>query len=512
MFRLPSFVPNSFASRPQPPAESPESPEAPESPAMAEETPKPFPFMRLPLELREQIYSIYFNPADHLVKNVDLEARGFFGGIYKWDFDIWTVSKQIHAESKKVWKRENVFVKIATPWPSAGMYRVYIMATEGAPEALAQSPADRLNHISSEGLVPIVCTESRANEFSSHYAVVQITAPFHGVVAEHMVVMLVDDLHLFAQTWYYSALSYPMLNERLSTMFILRNPNREVDSDEQDIGVPLSIQRRLLYPFEHVKGLHGTEFQNYDPTIQAELSRLQAKPIPTLQEALESATDYMEAGDVALTAPNTDTETSALQALDLYRKAFHAIHILIHNRTRRVMADMFFHDSVAKGRYAGQTGITIRVILRLKLVSRTVAAYNKLGRWDDAAFWGMRSIRILRETSNPDFEAFLTEVLGGMDIALLYVRTGIAFWKMEQQQENWWGEMIAYADEELAKSVELWVAAGNYMKSQARGHVRKELEGYGVPREIFEELFSDVERAEGRESVMAEDGSSSSEG
>ncbi|KAI0606798.1 hypothetical protein TUN205_08956 [Pyrenophora tritici-repentis] len=485
MFRLPSFVSNRFASRPQPQTESPEPPE---SPAMAEETPKPFPFMRLPLELREQIYSIYTNPADHLVKNVDLEARGFFGGIYKWDFDLWTVSKQIYAESKKVWKRENVFVKIATPWPSA------------------------VNHISSEGLVPIVCTESRANAFSSHHGVVQITAPFHGVVAEHMVVMLVDDLHLFAQTWYYSALSYPMLNERLSTIFILRNPNREEGSDEQDIGVPLSIQRRLLYPFEHVKGLHGTEFQNYDPSVQAELSRLQAKPIPTLQEALESATDYMEAGDVALTAPNTDTETSALQALDLYRKALHAIHILIHNRTRRVMADMFFHDSVTKGRYAGQTGITIRVMLRLKLVSRTVAAYNKLGRWDDAAFWGMRSIRILRETSNPDFEAFLTEVLGGMDIALLYVRTGIAFWKMEQQRENWWGEMIAYADEEVAKSGELWLAAGGYIKGQARGEVRKELEDYGIPWEIYEELFSDVQRAEGRESVVAEDGSSSSEG
>lgn len=110
---------------------------------MAEDTPKPFPFMRLPLELREQIYSIYFNPADHLVKSPDLEAKGFFGGIYQWDFDLWTVNKQIYAESKKVWKRENVFVKIATPWPSAGMYRVYIMATDGAPELLAQAPTGR---------------------------------------------------------------------------------------------------------------------------------------------------------------------------------------------------------------------------------------------------------------------------------------------------------------------------------------------------------------------------------
>ena len=87
--------------------------------------------MRLPLELREQIYSLYFRPADHLLKNTDLEAKGFFGGVYQWDFSLWRVSRQVHEESKKVWKRENVFVKIATPWPSAGMYRVYLMATDG---------------------------------------------------------------------------------------------------------------------------------------------------------------------------------------------------------------------------------------------------------------------------------------------------------------------------------------------------------------------------------------------
>jgi len=359
----------------------------------------------------------------------------------------------------------------------------------------------------------MVCTESRANEFTSHHGIVQITAPFHDVAAEHMIVILVDDLHLFTETWFYSALSYPMLNERLATTFILQNPNRGEHDDGQHIGVPLAIQKRLLFPFEQVKGLHSTRFYNYDPSVQAELLRLQAKPIPTLHEALESATDYMEAGDAVLTAPNTDDKTSALEALDLYLKAFHAIHILIHNRTRRVMADMFFHDNVTKGRYKGQTGITIRVILRLKLVSRTVAAYNKLARWDDAAFWGMRSIGILRETSSPDFEGFLKEVLGGMDIALLYVRTGIAFWRMEQEPENWWGEMIAYADEEMAKSGALWVVAETYLKGLARGNVRKELQGYGVSRETAEEFFSDVDKAEdGRESMVAEDGSSSSEG
>ena len=85
--------------------------------------------------------------------------------------------------------------------------------------------------------MPIVCTDAKADAFADHHAVVQITAPFHGVVPEHTVVMLVDDLHLFTKTWYYSALSYPMLNERLSTTFILRNPAKtgtEFSHDDDD--------------------------------------------------------------------------------------------------------------------------------------------------------------------------------------------------------------------------------------------------------------------------------------
>lgn len=91
----------------------------------------PFPFLSLPLELREQIYSIYFKPADRLRTSRDLEAQGLFGGIYKFEFDLLRVNRQIYEESNKVWRRENVFVKVATPWPSAGMYRVYLMSEMG---------------------------------------------------------------------------------------------------------------------------------------------------------------------------------------------------------------------------------------------------------------------------------------------------------------------------------------------------------------------------------------------
>jgi hypothetical protein len=84
----------------------------------------------LPLELREQIYSLYFKPSDRLHHSQSLNEQGFFGGVYRFDFDLWRVNRQIYNEAKAVWKRENIFVKIATPWPSAGMYRVYLMSEE----------------------------------------------------------------------------------------------------------------------------------------------------------------------------------------------------------------------------------------------------------------------------------------------------------------------------------------------------------------------------------------------
>lgn len=92
---------------------------------------KPFPFLSLPLELREIVYSLYFKPADCLVRNKTLEDQGFYGGVYQFHLDLWRVSKQVYEESRRVWQRENVFVKIATPWPSAGMYRVYLLASDG---------------------------------------------------------------------------------------------------------------------------------------------------------------------------------------------------------------------------------------------------------------------------------------------------------------------------------------------------------------------------------------------
>jgi hypothetical protein len=296
-----------------------------------------------------------------------------------------------------------------------------------------------VNHISSEGLVPIICTDHRANCFNDHHALIQITAPFHEVVPDHAVVLLLDDLHLFTQTWYYSALSYPMLNERLSTALVLRDPDLdEVDEgDEKDI--PLSIQRKILLPFGEVKGLHSTEVEGFDKSIERELRAAIAEPPPTLRDSCELSTKLLQEGDAHLARG----QAGASAALDSYRAAFHAIHILIDGRTRRVLADAFFHAKITSGTYAGHTGMTVRVILRLKLVSHMVSAYLVQAAWAEAAHCGMRSVRIMGDAMDTEFEDFLAELVGGDDVGLVYVRAGLALYKMKADVETWHEELKA---------------------------------------------------------------------
>ena len=94
---------------------------------------QPFRFLDLPLELREQIYSLYFRPADRLVKSEKLEAQGFYGGVYEFETSVYGACRQVQREARRVWRREVRTVKIGTPWPSAGMY-LYMSYGDGGGE------------------------------------------------------------------------------------------------------------------------------------------------------------------------------------------------------------------------------------------------------------------------------------------------------------------------------------------------------------------------------------------
>ncbi|KAF2788797.1 hypothetical protein K505DRAFT_314239 [Melanomma pulvis-pyrius CBS 109.77] len=395
-----------------------------------------FPFLRLPLELREAVYSLYFNPASRLVDGE------FGGGQYRFEFDLYRVNKQVYSEAENVFRRENVFVRIDTPWPTA------------------------VNHISQDGLVPIVAAGLNGKKFRRYHQLVEISAPVHSGRAEHVIVVLLDDLHLFCQVWFYSALSYPDLNDNLCTNFLLQDPYFHANPKP----IPLSLQRRLLLPFEKVKGLWEIEINGYDERVKQELLELMAKPNDTVQKCCEDCAEFMESGDCELAEGNAD------QALELYIQAFRSIHIIITGRTRRVLGDPFFHDVIEAGRFAGQTGTTVRIILRIKLVSRAVKTYLKLQQWEEAAFWGIRSIRIMREPRESEFEGFLTEFVGAKDVGLLYLRTAIAMRKMEEKGSE---QLSDYVNEKET-SKQLFPLTAKYLKGKYQRVIKKELNESGV--------------------------------
>ena len=387
----------------------------------------------------------------------------------------------------------------------------------GSPVRSSLTQRVLVNHISSEGLVPILCTDRAADNFNDHHALVQITAPFHQAVPEHTVVLLLDDLPLFTQTWYYSALSYPMLNDRLSTSFTLRDPDMDDIDEGEEVGrdVPLQLQRRLLLPFSQIKGLYGMEIEGFNKTVERELREAMAVPPPSLQQSVEEATRLLHEGDTHLARAaelrspgqseakqpppagsadaNTDANEAADAALETYKSAFHAIHILLAHRTRRVLADTFFHAHIPRGIYAGQTGMTVRVILRLKLVARTISAYLLKRDWGEAAFWGMRSVRIMSEAMDTEFEDFLADLVGGDDVGLVYVRTGIAIYKMKADIERWHEELRDYEGEEMADVGELFRISQKHLK-RGKERVRNELESYAIPRP-FVVMFREAETA-----------------
>ena len=346
--------------------------------------------------------------------------------------------------------------------------------------------------------MPIVCTEFQADCFNDHHALVQITAPFHQAVPEHAVVLLLDDLHLFTQTWYYSALSYPMLNDRLSTAFVLRDPDMDDVDEGDEKDIPLPLQRKLLLPFSQVKGLYSVDIEGFNKTVERELRDAMAVPPPTLQHSCESATKLLHEGDLHLATGAQGAE----EALESYRQAFHAIHILIQGRTRRVLADTFFHANITSGIYAGQTGMTVRVILRLRLVARIISAHLVQQNWGEAAFWGMRSVRIMSEAMDTEFEDFLADLVGGDDVGLVYIRAGIALYKMKADMETWHEELKEYEGEDMADTSQLFSVSQKHLK-RGKANVRRELDQYGMPRP-FVVTFKDEEESDARSSSGSE--------
>ncbi|KAL9114799.1 MAG: hypothetical protein Q9187_007417, partial [Circinaria calcarea] len=276
------------------------------------------PFLRLPGEIREYIYY-------HVLCSVDnrrQQADGYKS--YKYDLNLLLVNRQIYYEARTVFRRNNIFVSIETPWPEAQQ------------------------HVAVEGFVPLLITGDRAEHFTHHHLAVTINTRDHQSFPRQprRFVILLDDLVTFCEMWFYSDLTYPGLNAHLHLTLRLQDPYA---LSFEDHFIPKALQKRLLEPFSMVKSLfevcvQGPHYNSLEKTMREKM----AEPYLTPSQCLEDATRLKDEGNAAL------QKNEYQAAIRLYDQSFLAIHIIVCGRRRSIWADAYFQTQLTTGPFAGQ--------------------------------------------------------------------------------------------------------------------------------------------------------------
>lgn len=362
---------------------------------------KPFRFLHLPAEIREHVYRELLCTANN---RQDLGEGNYR---YRFDFSLFRANRQICYEARKVFRQENVFVRIETPW------------------------AEAAHHIAVEGQVPILIEGNKADRFEHHHlAVVIDTTQFQSLDNEsRRLVIMADDLPTFCKMWFYSDLSHPFLNGHLDLLLHIRNP---YSTPLEQGSVPKALQQKLLEPFGMVKGLNSVEVQGeHYASIEKSMRDAMAVPHTSPEECIETATKLKDTGNAALAKGNCH------EALDLYNRAFAAIHVVCNGRRRHIWADAFFEKELEGGAYNGKHGQIMRLLLRVRLVANTVQAYLKLEDYEEARFWGMRSINLMRQATGADDEDDepMLDFVAANEMGKIYYRTAIACRELDDTSE-----------------------------------------------------------------------------
>jgi hypothetical protein len=346
-----------------------------------------FRFLALPGELRNAIYKQVFDPAAHREELGERKYR------YNLDTRLLLTCKQIYFESRVVFYRSFVFVRIETPWD----------ATQ--------------SHLQQEGLVPLLATEETAADFKNYHMNIVISAPTHGILdrGSRKVLLLADDMPKFCKIWSYWHLSYNgELNQNITLKIDLQDP---MDPNEP---LPLQMQKILLEPFGMIKKLKNVEINGIQQPMKTHVRRLMAVPEESQEKCLEEATRFKDLGVVALKKGDPDT------GLDLFFKAFAAMHIICIGRHRLVWADSWFDRTLSGGPFDGQKGTVVRLVLRVKLVANILKAYLDKENYQEAWFWGDRTINLMRSAmGNQDDQPFLN-FPAAVDTGKIDYRTGLA--------------------------------------------------------------------------------------
>ncbi|OCK90865.1 uncharacterized protein K441DRAFT_665601 [Cenococcum geophilum 1.58] len=348
-----------------------------------------FPFLRLPLELREAVYSHYFDPATHLIAC----ERGTGESSYRFDFNLYLASSQIYREAQKVFQRELSFIRI----------EILLLETE--------------NHVAIKGNVPIVTSSKCAEQFNSYCLLVIVDSPVIEFATTFTMIILLSDLHLFCRIWYYSALRKPSLNSYLRLTLRLQNPYLTSPSEAP---IRKSLQRQLLMPFGKVKGFNKVLIEGGDESVKVQLETAIEIPYDPPEKCFEDTIRLMEEGTEAF------QKKGYKRALKLFIESFRAMHVFWNGRKPSIYADAHLDIRLSGGTYNGQLGTLVRLRLQIKLFAKVINVYLKLQQWKEAKFWGMRYINFMREVMRPDRGSYATDFIAPGDMALTYLRTAMA--------------------------------------------------------------------------------------
>lgn len=375
--------------------------------AMSE--PKPH-FLNLPPEIREQIYGLIFEPE----ANRRHEEDEYVTYHYSKALVLFKINRQIYHEAHKVFYDLNTFVRIETPWPQSK------------------------EHVMAEGHVPIIIQDEHAKTFKNCRLHVGIDAPNYVSpdTQTECFIIHVDDVSKFTRSWFYADLSHPTLNPNLRLSLCLHDPFSAVGEKGH---ITLALQRRLLLPWAEVKNLSQMALSGApepDPKIASELKKLLAQPQPSPEHCLAECTRLKREG-------NTELQAGRYRAaLDVYKKAWEAIHITIFGRNRHVHGDAFYNVRLREAPYEGKVGQAERLILRVQLVANTCLAHLKMEHFEDCIFWGMRTINTVRvgmgmdpdEDRDPQTEA-IPNFLAATEMGKIYFRTALALKAKDEKYE-----------------------------------------------------------------------------
>jgi hypothetical protein len=380
-----------------------------------------FRFMDLPAELRDEVYTYLMLPEDNCIVDDD--------GIitkYLYDLSFYRTSKQIHEEAKRVFRvlPWNTFARIETPWDEAQQ------------------------HVSMEGMVPILASGNAAENFNHIHVRIIIDAPSHTREVNKKFIVFLNDLDKFTKMWMYSDLSYSGdLNRHLRLRLLLRNPS--VPAGDEYIKMTKALQRKILLPFGLVKNLDDVKVISQDAgviidkDIENEMRRLMDVEYESAESCLDKTKKFMDEGDQLTEGVAGDADGKGhvapnyLAAIEKYIEAFASMHIVCVNRRRSIWGDAWFDRFLESGRYVGRHGQIVRLTLRVELVSAVTNCYYQLGISSqppddfkylvEAHFWGYRTIKLMRQHVTPNdipHDNFPNEAMRAM--GRCYLRTGMA--------------------------------------------------------------------------------------